>query len=53
MGTAQTATHPVVNTNDSGTGSKGRNSNLAIWLLKGTDGILRLVNSLTSSIGCP
>jgi hypothetical protein len=33
--------------------TKGRNSNLAIWLLKGPDGVLRPVNVLTTSIGCP
>jgi hypothetical protein len=33
--------------------TKGNNSNLAIWLLKGPDGVLRPVNVLTTSIGCP
>jgi hypothetical protein len=33
--------------------TKGKNSNLAIWYLRGPDGVLRPVNVLTTSIGCP
>jgi hypothetical protein len=33
--------------------TKGRSDNLAIWYLRGPDGVLRPVNVLTTSIGCP
>jgi hypothetical protein len=33
--------------------TKGRSNNLAVWLLRGPDGVLRPVNVLTTSIGCP
>jgi N-acetylneuraminic acid mutarotase len=33
--------------------TKGNNSNLAVWYLRGPDGVLRPVSVLTTSIGCP
>ncbi len=33
--------------------TKGRSNNLAVWFLKGPDGVLRPVSVLTTSIGCP
>ena len=33
--------------------TKGRDNNLAIWLLRGPDGALRPVNALTTSLSCP
>jgi hypothetical protein len=33
--------------------TKGKGSNLAVWFLRGPDNVLRPVNVLTTSIGCP
>jgi hypothetical protein len=33
--------------------TKGKSNNLAVWFLRGPDGVLRPVNVLTTSIGCP
>ncbi len=33
--------------------TKGRSNNLAVWYLKGPDNVLRPVNVLTTSLGCP
>ncbi|MGE0128251.1 MAG: putative Ig domain-containing protein [Blastocatellales bacterium] len=42
-----------VNNAFSVTFSRSRGSNLAIWYLRGPDGVLRPVNVWTTSIGCP
>ncbi|MDX2042869.1 MAG: putative Ig domain-containing protein [Acidobacteriota bacterium] len=33
--------------------TKGKGSNLAVWNLRGSDGVLRPVSVVTTSIGCP